>query len=140
MANDVEAEQLVDAGIDRRTGMPQLASIVQVCCSSHLRVPSVTVTVTITVTVALLCWPWSKPNLYVECHILVCQRLKAVMQGVQTLLWHQAHLCMRLQELSVTLSEMCKLQVNCKACMALTGHCQRLSASSCSFSEVGVEG
>ncbi|DBB09417.1 hypothetical protein WJX82_010315 [Trebouxia sp. C0006] len=30
VANDVEAEQLVDAGIDRRTGMPQLASIVQV--------------------------------------------------------------------------------------------------------------
>ena len=30
VANDVEAEQLVDAGIDRRTGLPELASIVQV--------------------------------------------------------------------------------------------------------------
>lgn len=30
VANDVEAEQLVDAGIDRRTGIPQLASVVQV--------------------------------------------------------------------------------------------------------------
>lgn len=30
VANDVEAEQLVDAGLDRRTGLPELASIVQV--------------------------------------------------------------------------------------------------------------
>ena len=30
VANDVEAEQLVDAGVDRRTGLPELASIVQV--------------------------------------------------------------------------------------------------------------
>ena len=30
VANDVETEQLIDAGIHRRTGMPELASCVQV--------------------------------------------------------------------------------------------------------------
>lgn len=30
VANDVETEQLVDAGLDRRSGLPELASIVQV--------------------------------------------------------------------------------------------------------------
>lgn len=34
VANDVETEQLIDAGIHRRTGMPELASCVQVS-SSH---------------------------------------------------------------------------------------------------------
>lgn len=34
VANDVETEQLIDAGVHRRTGMPELASCVQVkACS-----------------------------------------------------------------------------------------------------------
>lgn len=42
VANDVETEQLVDAGLDRRSGLPELASIVQVGpgLSAHARKPA----------------------------------------------------------------------------------------------------
>ncbi len=36
VANDVETEQIVWAGVDRRKASPSLSSVVQVCCARRV--------------------------------------------------------------------------------------------------------